>query len=140
MLHNGCEKPPKWQYEFGAFNGINSRKSHGVGLADISGEEAPNRSDLVDPALYDQAHPALAAHLAYNHNDIVTAYDTDFAKTEFRFALGVSGYWDSNPAAYRDFSARAAPSRIVPSFAAFVSTAEASRRPESKSTSHDFKS
>jgi len=109
-LHNGYEKPMPIEYELGLFTGQNARKSHGVGLTKVSGEAVSNPSDLVEPGeTMDQFHPAVALHLAYNYNDIMLSYTTDFEKTGPRFSIGASGVWDANPRAYRDFSLRLAP-------------------------------
>ena len=112
-LHNGYEKPMPFEYELGLFNGLNSRKSHGIGIAEVSGEKVGNPSDLVEPVPYDEFHPSVVCHLAYNYGRIVTSYETDFAKRGFRFAGGASAIWDANPAPYRDFSLRLAPEFLM---------------------------
>lgn len=112
-LHNGYEKPMPIEYEIGLFTGRNSRTSHGVGISQVTGEPVTNPSDLVEPAAQDEFHPAVGAHMAYNYDNIQTAYETDFEKTGFRFAAGASAVWDANPVPYRDFSLRVAPELLM---------------------------
>lgn len=108
-FHNGINKAGAIQYEFGAYNGMNARKANNVGYAQLNGELPVNPSSLVDPAPLDEFHPALVFHLAYNYNDIVSAYYTDFEKSGPRFAVGASTAWDANPVYYRDYALRLAP-------------------------------
>lgn len=115
-IHSGYEKPTAIEYEFGVFNGLNSRKSHTVGFAEITGEKVGNASDLVDPAPLDEFHPALALHLAYNHNHIVSAYDTDFEKRGFRVSGGLSAVWDANPVMHRDYALRLSPELLMKAY------------------------
>ena len=61
-LHNGFERPPRWAYVFGVFNGANARASHGIGIAEIYDEDTPNPSDLTDPAAVEKFHPEIVCH------------------------------------------------------------------------------
>ena len=108
-FHDGINKAGAFQYELGVYSGMNARKSNDVGFAQVFGEKPQNPSSLVEPAPLDEFHPALALHLAYNHDHIVTAYNTDFEKRGPRFSAGGSVVWDANPIYFRDYALRAAP-------------------------------
>ncbi len=109
MVHNTFEITPRFQYEFGLFAGKNSRNSHGIGIARVSGETVNNPSDLVDGGPQGEFHPAVAGRFAYNHGGIVAGVDADFARGGPRFSVCGSGVWDANPKPYRDFALRLAP-------------------------------
>jgi len=112
-IHNTSKTPPKFEYTFGVFQGQNARKSHGVGMSMISGEELVNCSNLADAQALDELHPLVAGRFFYNHNGIVTKKDGDFKKGPFRFAAGLSASYDFRSKAYRDFSFRLAPEFLM---------------------------
>ena len=109
MLHNGVNSSQTFEYRVGLFNGMNARKSNGVGTARVTGEVVANPSDLIEPGPQDEFHPETVAYLGYNYGGIDNSVGTDWKKTGPRLALGASGTYDSNPVPYRDFSLRAAP-------------------------------
>ena len=107
-LHNGYERPPRWAYVFGVFNGANARASHGVGIAEIYDEDTPNPSDLTDPAAVEKFHPEIVCHGSFNSNDIDVRSESDESRKELRLSGGLSAAYDFDPVARRDFSLRLA--------------------------------
>lgn len=107
-LHNGFERPPRWAYVFGVFNGANARASHGIGIAEIYDEDTPNPSDLTDPAAVEKFHPEIVCHGSFNGNDIDVRSETDEAGKGWRLSGGVSAAYDFDPVPHRDFSLRLA--------------------------------
>ena len=112
-LHNGYEKPPRWGYIFGVFTGVNARASHGIGVAKVYGEEAPNPSDLAHPGPRAKFHPEVFLHLVYSAHGIQIQSDTDEEGGPLRYSVSVSGGWDLDPMAYQDFTIRLAPEVLV---------------------------
>jgi hypothetical protein len=113
MFHNGLAKPPKWEYQFGVFTGVNSRASNGVGPNEIYGESKPNSSLLVDPDKLTNMHTELVGHLAYSHGDINVRRPSDLKGGPFRYSVGASVAWDLKPTAGRDLSLRLAPEGLI---------------------------
>ncbi|MBN1211006.1 MAG: hypothetical protein JXA92_00370 [candidate division Zixibacteria bacterium] len=107
-LHNGFERPPRWGFVFGVFNGANARASHGIGIAEIYNEDTPNPSDLTDPVAVEKFHPEIVCHGSFNSDDIDVGSDTDDSGDKWRLSSGVSAAYDFDPVARRDFSLRLA--------------------------------
>jgi hypothetical protein len=112
-FHNGYEKPPKWDYVFGIFTGVNARASHALGLPKVYGEEAINPSNLADPGPKAKYHPELFLHLIYNANNIRIQSNSDAERTGLRYSAAISTGWDLDPADYRDFRLRFAPEFLL---------------------------
>lgn len=115
-LHNGYEKPPRFEYEAGLFTGMNARASHATSLARLYGETVQNPSDLTGPAPRADLHPALAAHLAYNSPGMDTRTDTDWRGGPPRVSVGFSGAWDLVPRRTQDLSLRLAPEVLLKAY------------------------
>ncbi|MDD3732310.1 MAG: porin [candidate division Zixibacteria bacterium] len=112
-LHNGYEKPPRWGYVFGIFNGANARSSHGIGIAQIFGEKTPNPSNLADPAPLEKYHPEIVCHGSYNHNGINVQSDTDEERKGLQYLGAFSLAFDFEPSRHREFSLRLAGEFLV---------------------------
>lgn len=112
-MHNGYEKHGALEYEVGLFTGVNARASNATGLSSIFGEEAVNRSNLVDPAAPSGIHPELVAHVAYNARGIRTASDTDWAGGGLRYSVGFSAAWDLGAEMTEDLTLRLAPEVLL---------------------------
>jgi hypothetical protein len=112
-VHNGYEKPPRWGYAIGIFNGVNSRASHAIGLSSIFGEKAINPSDLSGSSLKSKFHPELACHISYNGNNIDVSSDSDAEGGGFRYSLASSAAWDIDPTRYEDLAIRAAQEFLI---------------------------
>lgn len=112
-VHNGFEKPPRWAYAAGIFTGVNARASHGVGLAEVYDVEAPNPSDLTDPASTGKYHPEAVGHVSFNSEGITVQSDTDPEKGPLRYSFGLSGAYDFDPEKQQDFTFRAAAESLI---------------------------
>lgn len=112
-LHNGYEKPPRWGYVFGIFNGANARSSHGIGIAQIFGEKTPNPSNLADPSPLEKYHPEIVCHGSYNHNGINVQSDTDEERKGLQYLGAFSLAYDFEPSRHREFSLRLAGEFLV---------------------------
>ncbi len=112
-LHNGYEKPSSWGYVVGIFSGVNARASHAIGLPLVYEEEAPNPSDLADPAKAPSFHPEIFLHTSYNANGIRVQSDTDEEGGQLRYMVGFSAAWDLDPTVHQDFSLRLAPELMM---------------------------
>jgi len=115
-LHNGFEMPRKVEYEVGVFTGQNTRASHASRLAGLYGEEAPNRSDLLDPEPMDDIHPEIVARVAWNTGGIDTRADTDFEGGPARVSVGASAAWDIRPDPIQDSAFRIAPEVLLKAY------------------------
>jgi hypothetical protein len=113
IFHNNQSAPPRIEYQFGIFTGVNARASHGIGLPLVYADPRPNPSNLVDPAAPSSFHPELVAHLAYNHGGIDVAAPQDWAGGPARFSIGLSAAWDIRPADMQDLALRLAPEAIL---------------------------
>ena len=95
MLHNSGSGP-RWDYSLGLFNGQNSRRSHGLGPADVYAVPIANPSDLRNPGLLeDRWHPELVGRLMYNSGDLEVFVPSDRQRGEFRYLLALSASWDN---------------------------------------------
>ena len=112
-LHNGYEKPLTWGYVVGIFSGANARASHAIGLPLVYKEEAPNPSDLADPAKVPSFHPEIFLHTTYNVNGIRVQSDTDEEGGQLRYMVGFSVARDLDPTAHQDFTLRLAPELMI---------------------------
>jgi hypothetical protein len=115
-VHNGYEKPPRFEYEFGVFSGVHARATHGVGLTEMYGEKPTNPSDLANPGPKATVHPEVATHLAYNTPGIQTNTETDFEGGRLRVSAGLSAAYDLRPDHYQDLTLRVAPEVLVKAF------------------------
>jgi len=111
-MHNNMGRPPRVEYQVGIYTGVNARDGNGVGMPLVFGESRPNPSDLIDPAAPDSFHPELAAHIAYNHDDINVRDPQDWEGGPPRFSAGFSAAWDLQPTAGQDFTLRLAPEAV----------------------------
>lgn len=107
-VHNGYERPPKFGYVFGLFNGVNARGSHTTRLATLYGEKVLNRSDLSESHANAEFHPELVGHLSWNSDGVDVRSDTDAKDGALRYSVGSSVAWDLSPTRYEDLAVRAA--------------------------------
>ncbi|MBI5491169.1 MAG: hypothetical protein HY905_27805 [Deltaproteobacteria bacterium] len=112
-LHNGMDRPPEFEYEFGIYTGVNARASNGIGMSKVFAETPPNPSLLTNPAPPSSFHPELVAHLAYNYGGIDVRKPSDLEGGPFRFSVGVSAAWDAQPDPRLDFAMRLAPEVLI---------------------------
>lgn len=113
MLHNGVDRPPRWEYELGVYTGVNARASNAIGMARTFGESSQSPSALVDPAAPAGVHPELVAHLGYNHGGIDPRRPSDLEGGPPRFMVGASAAWDVRPEPAEDMSLRLAPEALL---------------------------
>lgn len=112
-LHDGYEKPQRWEYALGLYTGNNARASHGLQLAPVYGEKVVNPSDLTGPSLPASFHPEIVAHAAYNSEGMDISTDTDWQGGPIRVHAGFSFTWDARPDAFEDLTLRLAPEVLV---------------------------
>ena len=112
-LHNGMDRPPEFEYEFGIYTGVNARASNGTALPRVFAETPPNPSSLTDPALPSSFHPELAAHFAWNYGGINVRNPSDLEGGPFRFSIGLSATWDARPTERQDMALRVAPEFMI---------------------------
>lgn len=113
-LHNGFGKKTTHEYELGIYTGQQSRPGCAKGLTYVSNERMTNPSLIATTnengkekqGAWDEVHPELVGHYAYNHNNIDVTTETDWAKTGFRFSIGAGLSFDPRPHAYRDYAMR----------------------------------
>ena len=112
-LHNGYERPGKFEYVFGIFSGTNARSSHGVGIAKLHRSSLINRSDITGSGARYEFSPELFARFAYNKGGIDLASDSDPKGGPFRYSLGVSAAYNFEPDPLRNFTWRLAPELLI---------------------------
>ena len=112
-LHNGMDRPPEFEYEFGIYTGVNARASNGIGVSKVYAETPPNPSSLTNPAAPSSFHPELAGHFAYNYGGIDVRRPSDLEGGPFRFSVGVSATWDAQPDSLLDMAMRVAPELLI---------------------------
>ena len=112
-LHNGFEKPPQWGYVLAVATGVNSRASHGKGIALAYGRELPNPSDLAGDGGSQEFHPEVFGNVSYNSPGMDISSETDRERTGLRYSVALSGAWDLDPEYTLDFSYRAAPEILI---------------------------
>lgn len=114
MFHNGADKPPQFEYEFGVFDGVNARASNAIGIPKTYAEPVPNPSNIVSPgSSRDNMHTELVLHAAYNYGGINVRQSVDTEGGPFRFSTGLSAAWDLKPTALQDHRFRMAPEVLM---------------------------
>ena len=113
VLHNGYERPTRLTYAVGLFQGTNARASHALGLARVYGVKTQNPSDLSDPAPTDEFHAELVGYMAIQSEGMDVRSEADRNQGPFRYQMGFSAAWDSDPVAFHDFVLRLAPEGLI---------------------------
>ena len=112
-VHNGYEKPLKFGYVLGVFNGVNARSSHTTRLASLFGEKIVNRSDLTKSTSAAEFHPEVVGHLSYNSTGMDARSDTDPERGPLRYCLASSVAWDFDPEIYEETALRIAQEFLI---------------------------
>lgn len=95
------------EYSIGIFSGVNARAAHGVGIAEVYGEEPTNASDLGFGDVVSAFHPEIAARVAKNFGEINTNTNTDTLGTKvLRHSIGTGIAWDARPDPAEDLALR----------------------------------
>ena len=112
-VQNGLDKPKPFEYAVGVFDGMNSRKSHGVGMGMLMGETLGNPSSMTDPAPMNDLHPEFVARAAWNVGNPNGKMATDWSRGEFRSSLGMGMAFDPMAERKKEFSLRLVPEWMV---------------------------
>ncbi len=115
-MHNGYGKKTEHEYEIGVYGGMPWRPNCAKGIATVSKRGMDNPSLLSDKSKpYNELHPEIIGHYAYNANGIDVSTETDWERRDFRYSLGIGFSYDFRPQPFRDPAARTAVEAMIKS-------------------------